>query len=205
MSETRAPAMTMPSLKLLVSCSLLALVACDSAEPAAPAAEAKPTGEAKAPAADEGKAPAENAEAAEKADEAEDAKAATPPGEKLNLNTATKEQFMTVPDVGKRMAHEFDEYRPYVSIAQFRKEIGKYVDAEQVAKFEAYVFVPVDYNNCDADTLQQLEGVDAKVAEGLIAGRPYADQGAFLAKLEESAGPEAKAKAAEMLTEAPAK
>ena len=48
-------------------------------------------------------------------------------GTKLNLNTATREQFLTIPGVGDRMVREFEEYRPYASIQQFRREIGKYV------------------------------------------------------------------------------
>jgi hypothetical protein len=38
-----------------------------------------------------------------------------------------------------RMAHEFEEYRPYTSLEQFRREIGKYVDAAEVARLESYV------------------------------------------------------------------
>jgi hypothetical protein len=41
--------------------------------------------------------------------------------------------------MGNRMAHEFEEYRPYKNIEQFRKEIGKYVDQAEVARFERYV------------------------------------------------------------------
>ena len=37
------------------------------------------------------------------------------------------------------MAHEFQEYRPYKSMQQFRREIGKYVDAEEIARLEMYV------------------------------------------------------------------
>ncbi|MBI3967764.1 MAG: hypothetical protein HY329_19160 [Chloroflexi bacterium] len=101
----------------------------------------------------------------------------------LNLNTATREQFLTVPNVGDRMVREFFEYRPYRSIGQFRREIGKYVSQEQVAAYEQFVFVPVDPNNADADTLRQLPGVDANVAAQLSAGRPYASTDAFMAKL----------------------
>ncbi len=43
--------------------------------------------------------------------------------------------------------------------------------------------VPVDVNNADADTLQQIPGLDASEAQALIAGRPYASNDAFLAKL----------------------
>ena len=124
---------------------------------------------------------------------------AAAPAKKLNLNTASKDEFKTVPNVGDKMAHEFDEYRPYVSIAQFRKEIGKYVDEKAVAEFEKYVFVPIAYNDCDADTLAQVPGVDAKVAEGLIGGRPYADESAFLAKVAELGGDDAKVAAVDML------
>ena len=104
---------------------------------------------------------------------------------KLNLNTATGDEFRTVPNVGDRMVREFNEYRPYASIQQFRQEIGKYVDATQVTDYEKYLFVPVLPNNADAATLQQLPGVDTAIAEQLIAARPYADKAAFMQKLGE--------------------
>jgi len=37
------------------------------------------------------------------------------------------------------MEHEFEEYRPYTNIERFRREIGKYVDAAEVARLERYV------------------------------------------------------------------
>jgi hypothetical protein len=37
------------------------------------------------------------------------------------------------------MLREFKEYRPYVNIQQFRREIGKYVNEKEVARFERYV------------------------------------------------------------------
>ena len=42
----------------------------------------------------------------------------------VNLNTATREEFVLVPGAGTRMAREFAEYRPWKSWAQFDKEIG---------------------------------------------------------------------------------
>ena len=60
----------------------------------------------------------------------------------INLNTATKEEIELIPGVGPRMRHEFEEYRPYTSIEQFRREIGKYVDAQEVARLERYVMIP---------------------------------------------------------------
>ena len=39
----------------------------------------------------------------------------------LNLNTATEADFMTIPGVGKRMAHEFEEYRPWKTQAAVRE------------------------------------------------------------------------------------
>jgi DNA uptake protein ComE-like DNA-binding protein len=118
---------------------------------------------------------------------------------KLNLNTATGDEFLTVPNVGDRMVREFMEYRPYTSIQQFRREIGKYVDDTQVADYEQYVFVPVSPNNADTETLQQLPGVDAAIADQLIAARPYASNDTFLAKLGELVSADQAASAAAML------
>jgi len=59
----------------------------------------------------------------------------------INLNSASREDIMLVPDMSKKMAHEFEEYRPYKSMQQFRQEIGKYVDDKEVARLERYVFV----------------------------------------------------------------
>ena len=44
--------------------------------------------------------------------------------------------------LGNRMLREFKEYRPYTSLAQFHREIGKYVDATELARLEQYVSVP---------------------------------------------------------------
>jgi DNA uptake protein ComE-like DNA-binding protein len=121
---------------------------------------------------------------------------------KLNLNEVSGEELLaTIPNFADRMVREFEEYRPYVSIQQFRQEIGKYVDEAQVAEYEKYVYVPVNVNEADAATLQQLPGVDATAADALIAARPYADNAAFLAKLAEIA-PGADATAAATYLEA---
>ncbi len=59
----------------------------------------------------------------------------------IDLNTATGEEILLIPGVGDRMRHEFEEYRPYRAIEQFRREIGKYVDNDEVARLERYVVV----------------------------------------------------------------
>ena len=152
--------------------------------PAATSAPAVTTAPTSAPAATEATAaPAEATATTEIT--AATAPSATLAVTKINLNTATAEEILTVPNAGNRMVREFQEYRPYTSILQFRQEIGKYVDAAQVAEYEKYVYVPVSPNNADAATLQQLAGVNEATANQLIAARPYADKAAFLKKLGE--------------------
>ena len=63
------------------------------------------------------------------------------PNHSINLNTATDAELMSIPGMGPRMLREFKEYRPYKSIEQFRREIGKYVDKAEVARFEQYVTI----------------------------------------------------------------
>lgn len=57
----------------------------------------------------------------------------------IDLNTASEQEILLIPGVGSRMQHEFEEYRPYTSMEQFRREIGKYVDDAEVARLERYV------------------------------------------------------------------
>ena len=106
--------------------------------------------------------------------------------EKINLNYMTRDELLdTISDFGSRMVREFFEYQPYVSIQQFRREIGKYVDDEQVAYYEQYIYVPVCANDSDAETLKQIPGVDDAIAESLMAAGPFASDDAFLAALAE--------------------
>ena len=91
----------------------------------------------------------------------------------INLNTASEEEILLVPGVGSRMAHEFDEYRPYRALAQFRREIGKYVDDEQVAAYEQYVFVPIDLNSASDEDILSIPGVGNRMLHEFKEYRPY--------------------------------
>ena len=57
----------------------------------------------------------------------------------IDLNKATRDEIMLIPGMSRRMAHEFEEYRPYSSLDQFNREIGKYVDEAEVARLRSYV------------------------------------------------------------------
>lgn len=57
----------------------------------------------------------------------------------INLNTASEEEIRLVPGMTDKMVHEFEEYRPYADMGVFDREIGKYVDEEEVARFRQYV------------------------------------------------------------------
>jgi len=59
----------------------------------------------------------------------------------IDLNSASDADILTIPGLGNRMLHEFKEYRPYDGIERFRREIGKYVSKEEVARLERYVTI----------------------------------------------------------------
>lgn len=91
----------------------------------------------------------------------------------INLNTASKEEILLIPGVGPRMLHEFEEYRPYKNLAQFHREIDKYVDDAELARLEQYVFVPINLNSAsDADILT-IPGVGSKMLHEFKEYRPY--------------------------------
>lgn len=97
----------------------------------------------------------------------------------MNLNTTAEIEFQLIPGVGKKMAHEFEEYRPYKSIKQFRKEIGKYVSKEEVARYENFVFVPIELNSSSEEDILSLPGVGKKMAHEFLEYRPYKNMTQF--------------------------
>ena len=97
----------------------------------------------------------------------------------INLNTASEEEILLVPGVGKRMAHEFEEYRPYKAIAQWRREMGKYVDDTEVARMEQYVFVPIDLNTATREEILAVPGVGRRMAREFQEYRPYVSMEQF--------------------------
>ena len=78
-----------------------------------------------------------------------------------------------IPGVGRKMAQEFVEYRPYSSIEEFKREIGKYVDESEVIRYLNYVFVPVELNTSRESDIKNLPGVGVKMAHEFIEYRPY--------------------------------
>lgn len=96
-----------------------------------------------------------------------------------NLNTTAEADFKLIPGVGDRMAHEFEEYRPYLNIQQFRKELGKYVDESEVARYEQYVFVPVELNTATEADMKALPGVGDRMAHEFEEYRPYTNMDQF--------------------------
>jgi len=57
----------------------------------------------------------------------------------IDLNAASGDEILLIPGVGERMEHEFEEYRPYRAMAEFHREIGKYVDEAEVRRLAMYV------------------------------------------------------------------
>ena len=97
----------------------------------------------------------------------------------FNLNTTEEKDFKMIPGVGDKMAHEFEEYRPYTSILQFKREIGKYVDEQEVARYLDYVFVPVELNTSSEDDIKELPGIGKKMTHEFLEYRPYKNLAQF--------------------------
>jgi DNA uptake protein ComE-like DNA-binding protein len=91
----------------------------------------------------------------------------------INLNAASDADILLIPGLGQRMLGEFKEYRPYRALAQFRREIGKYVDDKELARLEQYVFVPINLNTAsDADILS-IPGMGQRMLHEFKEYRPY--------------------------------
>ena len=91
----------------------------------------------------------------------------------IDLNIAHRGEILFVPGIGDRMAHEFEEYRPYKALAQFRREMGKYVDDDEVARMEQFVYVPININTASDEDILSIPGVGNRMLHEFKEYRPY--------------------------------
>ncbi|HEX6941631.1 MAG TPA: hypothetical protein VF128_01820 [Gemmatimonadaceae bacterium] len=92
----------------------------------------------------------------------------------VNLNLSPRDEIMLIPRAGRRMAREFDEYKPYNGgYAQFRREIGKYVNEQEVAHLEQYTFIPIDLNSAPDSVLLTIPGLGPRMLGEFKEYRPY--------------------------------
>ena len=97
----------------------------------------------------------------------------------IDLNDVTDEEVLLIPGVGNRLLREFEEYRPYVALAQFRREIGKYVDDDQLARLAQYVYVRIDLNRASDEAILSIPGVGARMLREFDEYRPYSVMAQF--------------------------
>jgi len=94
----------------------------------------------------------------------------------IDIDRSSQESILLIPGVGARMTHEFEEYRPYRSsgaLARFRREIGKYVADDEVARLEQYIFVPMNLNTASEDDFMTIPGVGRRMTHEFLEYRPY--------------------------------
>jgi DNA uptake protein ComE-like DNA-binding protein len=93
----------------------------------------------------------------------------------VNLNLSPRDEILLIPRAGNRMAREFDEYKPYNGgYVQFRREIGKYVNEQEVAHLEQYTFIPIELNTASDSAILSIPGAGPRVLREFKEYRPYA-------------------------------
>lgn len=97
----------------------------------------------------------------------------------IDLNDVTNEEILLIPGVGNRMLHEFEEYRPYIALPQFHREIGKYVDDDELARLAQYVYVRIDLNSASQEEILSIPGVGPRMQHEFEEYRPYAAMAQF--------------------------
>ncbi|MGH8165828.1 MAG: hypothetical protein ACREQ1_01235, partial [Woeseiaceae bacterium] len=97
----------------------------------------------------------------------------------IDLNSASGDEIMLIPGMSERMVHEFEEYRPYTSLEQFRREIGKYVDEDEVARLEQYVFIPLNLNSASSEDFMTIPGMSERMVHEFEEYRPYTSMEQF--------------------------
>jgi DNA uptake protein ComE-like DNA-binding protein len=112
----------------------------------------------------------------------------------INLNTATRDEILLIPGIAQKMAHEFDEYRPWKTWAQFDKEIGKYVGKEETDRLKQYVFIPVKLNTATDEDIMSIPGAGQKMVHEFKEYRPWKTKEQFDKEIGKYVGPKETAR-----------
>ncbi len=112
----------------------------------------------------------------------------------INLNTATAPEILLIPRIARRMTHEFEEYRPWISMAQFDKEIGKDVDATEVARLKQYLFIPIDLNNATDEQFKTIPNLAGNMLHEFKEYRPWKTKAQFDKEIGKYVGPKETAR-----------
>jgi DNA uptake protein ComE-like DNA-binding protein len=112
----------------------------------------------------------------------------------INLNTATRDEIMLIPGAGARMAREFAEYRPWKTYAQFEKEIGKYVGAQETARLAQYTFIPVNLNTATDEDILSIPGAGRRMVREFKEYRPWKSKEQFDKEIGKYVGPKETAR-----------
>jgi len=107
----------------------------------------------------------------------------------VNLNTGTREEILLIPGAGPRMVREFAEYRPWKTLGQFDKEIGKYVGSEEIARLKQYVFIGVNLNTGTDEDILTIPGAGPRMVREFKEYRPWKTQAQFEKEIGKYVGP----------------
>ncbi len=102
----------------------------------------------------------------------------------IDLNDVTDEEILLIPGIGNRMLREFREYAPYIALAQFEREIAKYVDATELARLTQYVYVRIDLNTAPDEAITSIPGIGARMLREFKEYRPYTAMAQFRREMD---------------------
>ena len=98
---------------------------------------------------------------------------------RVGVHVVSDEEILLIPVVGGRVRHEFEEYRPDVGLAEFHRDIGKYVDDDELARLAQYVYVRIDLNTASDEASLSIQGVGNRMRHEFDEYRPYAAMAQF--------------------------
>ncbi len=100
--------------------------------------------------------------------------------ERVNINTATKEELLAVPGVGPKLVDEFMEYRPFTSKEHFETELGKYLGKDELSMLEQHLTLGlVDINTATPEDLMKVPGIGEKIVAEIEEYRPFTSWAMF--------------------------
>lgn len=90
---------------------------------------------------------------------------------RLNINSASVYELRMLPGIGPKIAGAIVDGRPYTEVDELLRIRG--ISENKLAKIRDLLEIKVNINSATRDELGVLPGIEPKIAQAIIDGRPY--------------------------------
>jgi DNA uptake protein ComE-like DNA-binding protein len=95
--------------------------------------------------------------------------------ERLNPNTASGDQLVTVEGLPQELLSLIYRQRPFATMVEFNALVRQMLNEDQAEALYTRLFIPINLNSASRDEIALIPGMSSRMVREFLEYRPYAD------------------------------